>query len=153
MATFPKNPKPSLALQRLHLHNTIAGSRSNIQRGVLLWSGEIKPLPLGQTYTISLRYKLSSKYRLDELPKVRVVSPILESRENGQIPHRYSGGSLCLFYPPNFEWTGYKLLAHTIIPWTSEWLSHYEIWLVTGTWYGGGIHNELPKESSGVLKE
>jgi hypothetical protein len=29
-------------------------------------------------------------------------------------------------------------IADTIVPWTAEWLVHYEIWLVTGEWYGGG---------------
>jgi hypothetical protein len=29
-------------------------------------------------------------------------------------------------------------IADTIVPWTAEWLVHYEIWLMTGEWYGGG---------------
>ena len=32
------------------------------------------------------------------------------------------------------------LLATTIFPWTAEWLLHYEIWLATGEWTGGGYH-------------
>jgi hypothetical protein len=32
------------------------------------------------------------------------------------------------------------LLCQTIVPWISEWLLHYEIWLVTGKWCAGGIH-------------
>lgn len=32
------------------------------------------------------------------------------------------------------------LLAKTILPWTAEWLLHYEVWLVTGEWVGGGVH-------------
>ena len=30
------------------------------------------------------------------------------------------------------------LMVDTTVPWTSEWLLNYEIWLATGTWYGGG---------------
>ena len=33
-----------------------------------------------------------------------------------------------------------QFIADTIIPWTSEWLLHYEIWVATGIWHGGGIH-------------
>ena len=38
------------------------------------------------------------------------------------------------------KWNERKMIAKTIIPWTSEWLFHYEIWVTTGTWHGGGIH-------------
>ena len=31
-------------------------------------------------------------------------------------------------------------LAETILPWASEWLAHYEGWLYTGEWKGGGVH-------------
>jgi hypothetical protein len=30
-------------------------------------------------------------------------------------------------------------IADTIVPWTSEWLMYYEIWLATSDWYGGGV--------------
>jgi hypothetical protein len=31
-----------------------------------------------------------------------------------------------------------RLLAITVVPWISEWLIYYELWLVTGRWLGGG---------------
>lgn len=31
-------------------------------------------------------------------------------------------------------------LWETVIPWTSEWLLHYEVWLATGDWHGRGEH-------------
>ncbi|MYD87819.1 MAG: hypothetical protein F4018_15215 [Acidobacteria bacterium] len=34
-----------------------------------------------------------------------------------------------------------------IVPWTSEWLACYEIWLATGKWLGGGT---TPGEMSRV---
>ena len=30
-------------------------------------------------------------------------------------------------------------IADTIVPWTAEWLAHYEIWLATDDWRGGGV--------------
>lgn len=37
------------------------------------------------------------------------------------------------------------LIADTIVPWASEWLLHYEYWLSTGTWHGGG-HEPVSKK-------
>jgi len=34
-------------------------------------------------------------------------------------------------------------VATTIVPWTSLWLRHYEVWHVTGEWWGGGEHPEI----------
>ena len=30
------------------------------------------------------------------------------------------------------------LFVDTLVPWTSEWLYHYELWVATRTWYGDG---------------
>ena len=30
------------------------------------------------------------------------------------------------------------LIVNTIIPWTTEWLAHYELWKRSGRWYGDG---------------
>ena len=30
------------------------------------------------------------------------------------------------------------LIVDTIVPWTAEWLLHYEVWLATGEWLGDG---------------
>jgi len=40
-------------------------------------------------------------------------------------------------------------IADTIVPWTADWLAHYEIWLVTGDWYGGG---EWPPRRTGAAE-
>ncbi len=36
------------------------------------------------------------------------------------------------------EWKHDMLLSVTILPWIAEWLIHYELWLITGHWTGGG---------------
>ena len=53
-----------------------------------------------------------------------------------RLPHVFPGDNLCLHFPG--EWTPEKSIATTIVPWTSEWLLHYEIWVFTGKWTGGG---------------
>ena len=37
-------------------------------------------------------------------------------------------------------------LKVTIIPWIQEWLYFYELFLITGKWYGNGEHPEPEKE-------
>ncbi|GAB3967002.1 hypothetical protein GCM10027615_15560 [Plantactinospora veratri] len=51
-------------------------------------------------------------------------------------PHVYPADELCLYYPGG--WKQNMLLSTTVVPWTAEWLMHYELWLVTGRWSGGG---------------
>ncbi len=48
----------------------------------------------------------------------------------------YSNGSLCLYYPEDFEWSDEVNLHETIIPWTAEWIVLYEEFLETGLWAG-----------------
>ena len=70
-----------------------------------------------------------------------VEEPRIALYENGKkVPHLYSNGSLCLYYPEYQEWNYRDSWAETLIPWTSLWLFYYEIWKETGNWLGGGIH-------------
>jgi hypothetical protein len=79
-------------------------------------------------------------YSLQGYPKVFLVEPAMQ-RLNGKLPdHIYADGSLCLYLPGTGEWNQTKYLADTIVPWACEWLFHYEIWLATGIWRGGGVH-------------
>jgi hypothetical protein len=69
---------------------------------------------------------------------IQVLDPPLESDEQGELPHVYPDGGLCLYDPAGNEWDRSRWIADTIIPWTSEWLYHYECWKVTCVWEGGG---------------
>lgn len=42
-------------------------------------------------------------------------------------------------------------ISDTIVPGTAEWLVHYEIWLVTGEWYGGGDWPPRRAVTAGLL--
>jgi hypothetical protein len=90
----------------------------------------VTPTTLSRDYSITIAYDLYS------FPKVCVLAPTLRDRDNGPAPHRFKDGSLCLHLDD--EWSTDLLIANTILPWTSEWLFHYEIWLATGNWNGGG---------------
>jgi hypothetical protein len=116
-------PQQALAL-RHHFPDaviTITGVR-------LVWRGVITPTPLSRDYTVRIIY------RAGEYPRVVVADPPLQPNEDGLLPHFYRDGSLCLYQED--QWDGSMFIADTILPWTAEWLAHYELWRRSGLWYG-----------------
>lgn len=104
----------------------------------------LKPTPSSIEYTIKLLAKQNSK-----AVNIFVINPKINLYVNGKkVPHLYSDGSLCLYYPKYNELSYVDSWAKTLIPWTSLWLFYYEVWKETGEWLGGGIHgkkNTLPE--------
>jgi hypothetical protein len=92
------------------------------------WIGTLQPTEKSPEYVVKVTYS----YSPDEYPKVWVVSPPIDPSSR----HLYRDGSLCLHYPKDWDWRPQEYLAKTIIPWTAEWLAFYEIWRLTGEWYG-----------------
>lgn len=120
----------SLAQQAFALRGTFPHASATLTPTVLDWTGDLKPTPLSRTYTVRV------VYRPGRYPHVTVERPTLEPRPGESLPHVFNDGSLCLHLDE--DWTSNMLIVDTILPWTSEWLIHYEIWKFTGTWYGGG---------------
>lgn len=103
----------------------------------LIWECKLQPTVLSNEYHIKLVYKIGYQ------PKIYVIKSTLDKGSKEKLPHVYSTEMqhLCLHFPPENKWTSSKNIADTIIPWAGEWLYHYEIWLLTGNWNGGGtIH-------------
>lgn len=84
---------------------------------------------------MSVRYRVGIKYRDRQRPKVKVLSPTLETRPGEPLPHVYPGNELCLYYQDEFVGTE-SFIADTIVPWASEWLYFYEHWMTTASWLG-----------------
>lgn len=124
----------ALAVQAVDLKTRFPESISRITRGELVWTAEINPHPLSRTYTVELKYKLKKR------PSIRVVKPVLEHPDDKQLPHVYPRDLLCVYNPMLSDWNESFLLSTYIMPWISEWLANYEIWLTTGVWCGGGTH-------------
>lgn len=105
------------------------------------WVGPIKPTPMSDEYTVSIFHKPGLP------PVVKVLQPLLRIREGATcLPHFYNHDhSLCLHEA--HEWKRTDFVADCI-PWTSLWLYFYEIWLITGSWEGGGTHPEKPEHQS-----
>lgn len=110
----------------------------------LTWTGTVTPSPLSASYTLRLHYKYK------EGAKVYVIDPKPLTLAEGKtvLPHVYSTPEqrLCLYYPTGNEWDTGMYYVKTLIPWACEWLIHYECWVATGTWHGGGIHHETEAE-------
>jgi hypothetical protein len=125
----------NLTLQAHHLKMKFPESTVRVKRSCLRWEGVLLPTPLSDLYTVRVTYKLKKS------PRVNILKPeLLIPEGKSLLPHTYSEKRLCLYFPGSKDWSGNMLLSKTIIPWISEWLYFYELWLVTGEWYGGGIH-------------
>lgn len=109
--------------------------------GQMVAHGLIQPTPR------SVSYRVRIAYRGGDRPHVHVLAPELVRRAADEtIPHVFPGNELCLYLTRAGEWSAKLSIARTIIPWTSEWLFHYEMWHLTGEWAGGGVHGNKPSD-------
>jgi hypothetical protein len=118
------------ARQLTAIRAVLPAATGTLRSGELDCVMPIQPSPASQTYTVCLRYQNRRR------PQITVIDPQLIRSDAQDLPHVYPGDELCLYYPG--EWRHDMLLATTILPWTAEWLMHYELWLITGRWTGGG---------------
>lgn len=121
----------TLAQQLVALARLPVTTSVTIKRSRLTWTGELQPTPLSLTYTVRLGYAVGQRR-----PSVTVLRPELRADDFRRLPHVFPQDHLCLCYP--WQWTPGTMIAQTIVPWTAEWLLHFEVWKVTNTWHGGG---------------
>ena len=110
--------------------------KTTLKAGVLQWTGELQPSEVSRRSLVALRY--APPYH----PRVFVRRPKLVVDTDGNLPHIYPDGSLCLHEPG--QWSPGDPIAKTILPWACEWLLHYEFWLATGEWCGSGGNHTGP---------
>ena len=136
--TAPRRRSLSLTQQAWALCSRDPTAQRPVGRaGCRTWTVELQPTPLSLAYTVRLEHR-----EADPRPKVTVVDPVLTCREGESLPHVFAGDELCLYYD---EFDARKhLIADTVVPWASEWLYYYELWLTTGDWRGGGVHPDDP---------
>lgn len=140
-----RSNRMSLIVQEYTLRSMFPDSIiRRIREESLTWSCWVKPSPLSNIYQLKLQIVKNCGV------KVHVIDPkplrLAVGKEH--LPHVYSTPDqrLCLYYPNRKEWNDCMLFTKTIIPWACEWLCHYELWLCTGMWHGGGIHHETKAE-------
>lgn len=128
-----------MAIQYQSLKSDFPSAAITYNQNSLHMEYDATPSPLSGEYKIKIEY-VRGKY-----PDIYVINPKLKLYPGQtRLPHVYSTQEqrLCLFYRKGREWNSSMYLSNTIILWTSEWLLHYECWLSTGEWHGGGIHIE-----------
>lgn len=122
--------KQSLVQQAVGLRTRFPDASIKLTQKLLDCRCTLQPSSASRTYRVRITYTGQT------YPKVRVTAPKLDSRPDKSLPHVFNDRSLCLHLED--DWAPEMLIADTIVPWTSEWLIHYEIWLFNGEWYGGG---------------
>ncbi|MBI4547533.1 MAG: hypothetical protein HY707_06125 [Ignavibacteriae bacterium] len=116
----------------------------------LTWIHTITPSPVSSSYKVKLEYVRNNGI------KFYVLEPKLElTRGATALPHVFSTPEqrLCLFTASKGEWHVGMWYVHTIIPWACEWLYHYEVWVVTGKWNGGGTQPQIEGEKINQANE
>jgi hypothetical protein len=135
-----KKSKPiPIALQACLLRVMYPGSKVITGNAQLRWDFQFSPSPLSNLYKVRINYNILQK------PNVYVITPLTLAKGKTELPHVYDTTKqrLCLYYPDGREWNSSMHLAKTVVPWIYDWLYHYEFWLGSGEWLGGGIHNQL----------
>jgi hypothetical protein len=134
---YPKPKILNIAQQMAGIKMRFPRFEVSLNNGILKAFGSVQPTERSVDYNIKIRYDMKG------VPQVIVLSPQLKRNDKGEdIPHMYSQKRLCLYQPKYGEFKHSDLISDTIIPWTSLWLYHYEIWHITGKWLGGGEHPE-----------
>ncbi len=112
-------------------------------------------------------YKYILKITIDNYGyyKCYIISPQISYKE-GMPPHIYLLDStvdeksetfkrlrICLHLPNSDEYLITSPIVETIVAWAIKWTEFYEIWLITGVWYGGGKHVSYDKEKAKLSEE
>lgn len=138
----PAKPPLPLVVQRKYLETSFPNSWINDLKDGFDWYMEMTPKPDSYTYIIKI------EVRKNMIPKVQVVKPKPLNYAPGKstyehINHPQELQYLCLHLRD--EWKPDMKISETFVPWASEWLLNYEYWLVTGEWFGGGLHRNIYK--------
>jgi hypothetical protein len=132
----------SLIMQEKYLEKMFPDSKIRRTReDSLTWVHSIQSSPIGGTYKVKLEYVRHVGLSFFVLePK-----PLALAKGKTTLPHVYSTANqkLCLFYPDGRQWNVGMLYTATIIPWAYEWLCHYELWVGSGEWQGGGTKHNI----------
>jgi len=131
---LPKRARAvNLVVQNINIQLRFPGFSCRINKGCAVWKGELQPQSISPVYQVEIKYKLK------QIPKVKVISPHLAHSS----PHLYKDRILCLYWPKEWWWQQDDLIAEIIIPWAASWLYHYELWLDTGKWLGPSSHENI----------
>lgn len=130
--------------QGAHIQHRWPSFECSVSDGKLTCVGTVRPDPFSREYRVRI------EYRAGRSPRIWVEDPPIERRPqepDEPIPHTYryhieGEERPCLDFD---AWHPGRRIADTMVPWTCEWLLHYEAWRQTGVWCGGGIGYDGPE--------
>jgi len=129
MVKIIEEKRHNVAIQAQVLIKRFPNSKCKVNRnGSLKWIGNLSPTE------VSAIYKVRIHYVPPDSPKVYILEPKLVIPKNRTEIHLYNDDTLCLHVYG--QWKQDMSIAESTIPWISEWLLYYEIWLRTGRWVG-----------------
>jgi hypothetical protein len=145
MAKKLKNKKQELTLaQQVFAMNKYPQIHASVKRQrQVVWTGPWQPSDMSGTYELRIMYAQGFR------PRIEITYPILTLAPGQEhLPHTYDDGQkdICVHEPR--DWNSNRLIADTIMPWISQWLYFYEIWVVTGKWFGKGTHPKLNRHAT-----
>jgi hypothetical protein len=140
-------PQRSLEQQALELErlNLPGAKLTRVQGKEIRYCFEISPSEFSPLYRCLLVVPRTTS------PQMYVIKPDLVVKAGSKRPPHIYGHSdgkthLCLWWPKQREWKRDMKFIESYIAWTAEWLWHYEYWLSSGKWEGGGAHPAERKE-------
>lgn len=138
-----KRAKPRSAHSQIgRMEKRWCGLKPRLAQGndLVLWVGPLRGFQMN--YQVQIQWEWQNR---SAVPLVFILEPKLRPRNDEDfldLPHlrfnsdRPEDSALCLYDPETGEWNDTMLIADTTVPWASEWLHHYEIWHLDGTWRG-----------------
>ena len=124
----PFNKFSVLSYQKKLIEDHYSFLNCKIENRVLTCVGQLQPDDCKNCYKIKIEYVAGNE------PKSTILSPFIEPSRH---IHMFRDHSLCLHYPPDMQWNEKIKIYQYTIPWISEWIIYYEIYLVNGNKWEG----------------
>ena len=123
-----KKPLLSLQIQQYYIQKNFSWLDTFISDEKLYCSGTLRPEGCKSKYQLIMIFDLKARGR-----KERVYIRNNSKIKFGEVPHLYPDDSLCLYYPLDIIlFQDFNFID--IVPWVSEWLVMYEVWMKYGVW-------------------
>lgn len=117
----------------------------NICNYVLICTGGIQPSNCKNEYRIKIEYVVGKE------PKTTILSPEIDPSPH---IHMYQDHSLCLHYTPDMKWNEKTKIYLFTIPWISEWIIFYELYISNGgKWLGKESPYHIREHEKNVNKD
>lgn len=135
---------PVLLIQKKQMEKYYSYLNYEIKNNVLICKGWIQPEGCKVSYKIKIEYVSGHE------PKSTILSPKIEPCKE---IHMYNDYSLCLHYPPDMHWNAQVPIHAFTLPWISEWVVFYELYLINGNiWEGRESPTHIRESDKNINK-